>query len=97
MFRTLPKKNTNDYIHHDKKPPESTLDDIKENPWYVQHTNLLNVLKPNRGLPIQNDFKNYINMGSNKYFMDTEPEIKMTSKKYIKDNIYVFCLFVFRS
>ena len=36
-FRTVTKKNKQEFIKHDKKPPESVLDDLKDNPWHMQN------------------------------------------------------------
>lgn len=76
-FRTITKRNPQEFKRHDKKPPESVLDDLKENPWHLQSDLKMQSLKPSRGLPMRDkekqDFKNYIAQ-KNKYF--SIPEIK---------------------
>ena len=63
-FRTITKKNLEDYKRHDKKPPISVLEDLEENPWHNQNNLKYQTLKPSRGLPIRDqekkDFQNYI-------------------------------------
>ena len=86
-FRTITKKNKEDYIKHDKKPPVSILDDLKNNPWHVQTELKSQSLKPGRGLPIRDkdkkDFKNYIAKKA-QYFSEPEvtPDDTMLSKYY---------------
>lgn len=81
MFQSLPKKNQEELLRHEKKPPISTLDDLKENPWYLQKKENFVALKVTRGDPIENDFKKYINKGKNKYFMDYESDKPISSKR----------------
>lgn len=63
-FRTITHKNLEDYKHHEKKPPTSVLEDLKDNPWHYQNNLKYQTLKPSRGLPIRDqekkDFQNYI-------------------------------------
>jgi len=76
-FRTITKKNREDYIRHDKKPSGSILDDLQTYPWHVQNNLKYQTLKASRGLPIRDgekkDFKNYIAQKA-EYF--SIPEVK---------------------
>lgn len=88
MFQSLPKKSQEELMRHEKKPPLSTLDDLKENPWHLQKKEKFDALKATRGEPIDNDFKNYINKGKNKYFMEYESDKPVSSKQIINFNNY---------
>ncbi len=79
MFQSLPKKNKKELMTHEKKPPQSTLDDIRENPWHIQKDKKLETLKATRGEPIANDFKKYINKGKSKYFLEYEADEPISS------------------
>lgn len=92
MFQTLPKKSQDELTRHEKKPPQSTLDDIKENPWHFQKSQKFEAVKATRGEPVENDFKKYINKGKSKYFMEYECDKPISSKKNINFNLYFFLI-----
>lgn len=92
-FRTVTKKNKQEFISHDKKPPESVLDDLKDNPWHVQNDLKSKSLKASRGLPIRDaskkDFKNYIAQ-KNQYFSIPEVHAEDTLLSLKIKNLYLY-------
>ena len=74
IFSLNQPRTKNEILVHPKKPPQSVIEDIRENPFHLYLQNKTEISKPTRGLPIKDsnkdDFKKYI--FQKKYFSELE-------------------------